>query len=54
MFHMLLTQEAMRLCDTMKSETWWKIIFQHGGADEDVFVEETKMSCRNIKALRIK
>lgn len=50
---MLLTQEAMSLCDRMKSETWWKIISQHGGSDENVFVEETKMSRTNIKALRI-
>lgn len=28
----------MCLCDRMKSETCWKIISQHGGADEDVFV----------------
>lgn len=46
MFHMLLAQEAMRLCDRMKGEICWKVISQHGRGDKDIAVKETKRSCR--------
>lgn len=39
-----LTQEPICLCDRIKSETCWKIISQHNGADEDIFVQRKQRS----------